>query len=60
MIDAKIKNAGADFEAIAVPMEKDVSMIFVRRVEPVVGFLFKPETLLVLAVFARGLFRRRR
>jgi signal transduction histidine kinase len=49
-------------------MEKDVSMIFVRRVEPVVGFLFKPETLVVLAVFwifsvglawalARGLVR---
>ncbi len=63
-----IVNAGAEFEAIAVPMEKDVTMIFVRRVEPVVGFLFKPETLLVLAVFwifsvglawalARGLVR---
>lgn len=63
-----IVSAGAEFEAIAVPMEKDVSMIFVRRVEPVMGFLFKPETLLVLAVFwifsvglawalARGLVR---
>ena len=63
-----IVSAGAEFEVIAVPMEKEVSMIFVRRVEPVVGFLFKPETLLVLAVFwvfsvglawalARGLVR---
>jgi len=63
-----IVSAGAEFEVIAVPMEKDVSMIFVRRVEPVVGFLFKPETLVVLAVFwifsvglawalARGLVR---
>ena len=63
-----IVSAGAEFEAIAVAMEKDVAMIFVRRVEPVLGFLLKPETLVVLAVFwlfsvglawalARGLVR---
>ena len=63
-----IVSAGAEFEAIAVPMEMELSLIFVRRVEPVLGFLFKPETLPVLAVFwlfsiglawalARGLVR---
>ena len=63
-----IVNAGSEFEAIAVPMDKDRSLILVRRVEPAIGFLLKPETLLVLAVFwlfsvglawalARGLVR---
>ena len=63
-----IVSAGKDHEAIAVLMEKDLSMIFVRRVEPVLGFFLKPETLLVLVVFwlfsiglawalARGLVR---
>ena len=63
-----IVRAGADCEAIAVPMEKDRSLIVVRRVQPAIGFLLKPETLLVLAGFwlfsvglawalARGLVR---
>jgi len=46
-----IVQAGADFEAIAVEMEKGLSLIFVRRVEPTLGFFLKPETLLVLAIF---------
>ena len=63
-----IVHAGPDFEAIAVPIEKDRSLILVRRVEPAIGFLLKPETLFVLSVFwlfsvglawalARGLVR---
>ena len=63
-----IVSAGSDYEAIAVPMDKERSLIVVRRVQPAIGFLLKPETLLVLAVFwlfsvglawalARGLVR---
>ncbi len=63
-----IVNAGSDYEAIAVPMDKDRSLIVVRRIQPAISFLLKPETLLVLAVFwlfsvglawalARGLVR---
>jgi len=63
-----IVHAGPEFEAIAVPMENDRSFVLVRRVEPAIGFLLRPETLVVLAVFwlfsvglawavARGLVR---
>jgi signal transduction histidine kinase len=44
-------HAGADFEAIAVPMDQQHSLILVRHVEPAIGFLLKPDTLLVLGVF---------
>jgi signal transduction histidine kinase len=46
-----IVQAGSDFEAIAVPVEKDVALILVRRVEPALWFLLKPQTLLLLTLF---------
>jgi signal transduction histidine kinase len=63
-----IVRAGSDFEAIAVPIEPDVTLILVRPVEPALDFLLRPETLLALVAFwglsvglawalARGLVR---
>jgi signal transduction histidine kinase len=46
-----IVQAGADFEAIAVPLESDLSLILVREIEPAWSFLVRTETLLLLAVF---------
>jgi signal transduction histidine kinase len=46
-----IVRAGVDFEAIAVPLEKDLSLILVREIEPAWSFLVRTETLLLLAVF---------
>jgi signal transduction histidine kinase len=42
---------GGDFEAIALPVEKDTSLIVVRPVEPALRFLFQPRTLFVLGAF---------
>lgn len=39
------------FEALAVPVEKDVSLILVRAAEPAFSFLLRPQTLLVLGAF---------
>jgi signal transduction histidine kinase len=63
-----IVRAGPDFEAIAVPVEPDVTLILARPVEPALDFLLQPETLLALVAFwglsvglawalARGLVR---
>ncbi len=63
-----IVRAGAGFEAIALPVEKETTLIVVRRVEPALSFLLQPRTLLVLGAFwllsvglagmlARGLVR---
>jgi signal transduction histidine kinase len=46
-----IVETGGAFEAIAVPLEKDLSLILVREVEPAWSFLMRSETLLLLAVF---------
>ncbi len=46
-----IVRAGANFEAIAVPVEKETTLIVVRRVEPALRFLMQPRTLLVLGAF---------
>ena len=46
-----IVQVGSDFEAIAVPVENDLSLVLVRPVEPAWAFLIHPETLLLLAVF---------
>jgi len=63
-----IVRVGADFEAIAVPLDEEQSLILVRETAPAWAFLLRPETLLLLAVFwsfsvalawvlARGLVR---
>ena len=46
-----IVQAGADFEAIAVPVEKDVSLLLVRGVQPAWASLLRGETLGVLVSF---------
>jgi signal transduction histidine kinase len=46
-----IVRAGADFEAIAVPLENDLSLILVREVEPAWAFLVRTETLSLLVAF---------
>jgi signal transduction histidine kinase len=46
-----IARAGSDFEAIAVPVDKETSLIVVRRVEPALRFLLEPRTLFVLGAF---------
>ena len=46
-----IVRAGADFEAIAVPLENDLSLILVREVEPAWEFLVRTDTLSLLAAF---------
>ena len=63
-----IVGVGSDFEAIAVPLENQVSLILAREAEPGWPSLLRPETLLLLAAFwvfsvalawvlARGLVR---
>ncbi len=49
--DRGIVETGGSFEAIAVPLEKDLSLILVREVEPAWSFLIRSDTLLLLAVF---------
>lgn len=46
-----IIRAGASHEAIAVSVEKEITLIVVRRVEPALRFLLQPRTLLVLGAF---------
>jgi len=46
-----IVEAGGAFEAIAVPLEKDLSLILVREVEPAWSFLIRSETLFLLGIF---------
>jgi len=46
-----IVRAGANFEAIAVPLESDLSLILVRQVEPPWEFLVRTDILLLLAAF---------
>jgi signal transduction histidine kinase len=46
-----IVRAGAEFEAIAVPLEDDLSLILVRDVEPAWSFLVRTETLSLLVAF---------
>ena len=46
-----IVRAGSDFEAIAVPLENDLSLILVREVEPAWAFLVRTETLSLLVAF---------
>jgi signal transduction histidine kinase len=46
-----IVRAGRDFEAIAVPLDNDLSFILVREAERPWAFLVRPETLLLLGVF---------
>lgn len=46
-----IVRAGTGFEAIAVPVEKETSLLVVRPVEPALRFLLQPRTLFVLGAF---------
>ncbi|HSI13097.1 MAG TPA: HAMP domain-containing sensor histidine kinase [Chthoniobacter sp.] len=46
-----IVHAGSDFEAIAIPLENDLSFILVRTVEPAWSFLVRTETLTLLIAF---------
>jgi signal transduction histidine kinase len=46
-----IVRAGPEFEAIAVPLENDLSLILVRAVEPTWSFLVRTETLALLVAF---------
>lgn len=46
-----IIRAGAGFEAIAVAVEENTTLIVARRVEPALSFLLQPRTLLVLGAF---------
>ncbi|MEI9892590.1 MAG: ATP-binding protein [Chthoniobacter sp.] len=46
-----IVRAGSDFEAIAVPLEDDLSLVLVRDVEPAWAFLVRTETLSLLVTF---------
>jgi len=46
-----IVRAGSEFEAIAVPLESDLSLILVRPVEPAWSFLVRTETLTLLIAF---------
>jgi hypothetical protein len=46
-----IVRAGADFEAIAVPLETDLSLVLVRAIEPAWAFLLRPDTALLLGTF---------
>lgn len=46
-----IVRAGPEFEAIAVPLESDLSLILVREVEPTWSFLVRTETLALLIAF---------
>lgn len=46
-----IVETGGRFEAIAVPIESDQTLILVREVEPAWSFLIRSETLLLLALF---------
>jgi signal transduction histidine kinase len=46
-----IVRVGRDFEAIAVSVEKDVSLLLVRPAEPIWAFLVKGETLPLLGAF---------
>jgi signal transduction histidine kinase len=49
--DQGIVRAGADFEAIAVPLESGLSLVLVREVGPPWTFLVRTETLLLLVAF---------
>lgn len=46
-----IVETGGGFEAIAVPLEKDLSLILVHEIEPAWSFLLRPDTLLLLGAF---------
>jgi signal transduction histidine kinase len=46
-----IVETGGGFEAIAVPLEKDLSLILVHEIEPAWSFLVRPDTLMLLAAF---------
>jgi signal transduction histidine kinase len=46
-----IVETGGGFEAIAVPLEKDLSLILVHEIEPAWAFLVRSDTLLLLAAF---------
>jgi signal transduction histidine kinase len=46
-----IVRVGGDFEAIAVPLSDDVSLILLRETERPWAFLVRPETLLLLGAF---------
>ncbi len=46
-----IVQVGSAFEAIAVPLDKDLTLILVRDVEPAWSFLVRTETILLLATF---------
>ncbi len=46
-----IVRAGAEFEAIAVPLENDLTLLLVRPVEPAWAFLLRPATLFLLGAF---------
>jgi len=46
-----IVSAGSDFEAIAVPLENDLSLILVREIEPPWSFLVRTETMSLLVAF---------
>jgi signal transduction histidine kinase len=46
-----IVRAGPEFEAIAVPLEEDLSLILVRPVVPAWSFLVRTETLALLIAF---------
>ena len=63
-----IVRVGSEFEAIAAPIAPEVSLILVRRIEPALGFLLRPEPVAALIAFwgmsvglawalARGLVR---
>ena len=49
--DDGIVRLGSDFEAIVVPLDWGLQMIFLRKVKPVLGFLLKPDTILILSSF---------
>jgi len=43
-----IVRVGSEFEAIAAPIGPEVSLVLVRRVEPALGFLLRPEPVAAL------------
>jgi signal transduction histidine kinase len=46
-----IVRAGGEFEAIAVPLQDDLTLILVREIEPAWAFLVRTETLVLLVAF---------
>lgn len=46
-----IARLSGPFEAIAVGVNEEVTMLVVRRVEPPLGFLTRPQTILILGTF---------